>query len=112
MEQYLWDDVPREQVSPTISRQLIHTPHTTMARIFFKKGSSAPLHHHINEQVTNVLSGELQLEVEGVKETLVPGNVVRVPGAFWMRRKRLKTQSYLIYLHLQGLTGKSTPRIK
>jgi quercetin dioxygenase-like cupin family protein len=80
VEQFSWDDVPHEEVSPMISRQAIHTPYITMARIDFKRGGSAPSHHHANDQVTTVVSGKLQLEIEGVKLTLIPGNVVRVPG--------------------------------
>lgn len=80
MEQYSWDQISAVEVRPFITRQVIHTPYMTMARMVFKRGSSAPLHHHANEQVTTVLSGKLRLEIEGVTLTLGPGNVVRVPG--------------------------------
>ncbi len=80
MEQYRWDDVPHEEVSPMISRQVIHTPYMTLARITFKRGGIAPLHHHENDQVTTILSGKLQLEIEGEKAVFSPADVVRVPG--------------------------------
>jgi quercetin dioxygenase-like cupin family protein len=80
MDRYRWDDVPRVQVSPMVSRQVIHTPHVTLARITFQRGADAPLHRHAHEQVTNILSGKLELEVDGVKMTLGPGDVVCVPG--------------------------------
>jgi quercetin dioxygenase-like cupin family protein len=80
MDHYRWDEVPRVEVSPMVSRQVIHTPYATLARISFKRGACAPLHRHLHEQLTNILSGKLQLDVDGVKVTLEPGQVLRVPG--------------------------------
>jgi quercetin dioxygenase-like cupin family protein len=80
VEQYSWDRVRQEEVSPMIRRQVIHTPSLTMTRIVFQKGAVVPLHHHVNEQLTTVVSGRLQLEVLGSKTALGPGGIARLPS--------------------------------
>jgi quercetin dioxygenase-like cupin family protein len=80
VEQYSWDCVPEVEVSSMIRRQAIHTPSLTLARIVFQKGAVVPLHQHVNEQLTTIVSGKLQLEVQGSKVALGPGEVARLPS--------------------------------
>ena len=80
MDHYSWERVPPEDVGPKIQRQVIHTPDLTMCRSSFQKGAVVPLHQHVNEQVTTVLSGRLQLEAMGRKIALGPGEIARMPS--------------------------------
>ena len=78
MELYNWDRIPQQKMDSMITRQMIHTPFLTMVRIAFKQGAVVPRHQHVNEQMTWVVSGKLQLEVEESKTTLGPGDIARV----------------------------------
>jgi quercetin dioxygenase-like cupin family protein len=80
MEQYSWHHTPEEALSPLITRQVIHTPALTMLRGTFKQGAVLPLHHHVHEQLTTVLSGRLRLEVNGEVVVLGPGELARLPS--------------------------------
>ena len=41
-----------------------------------EEGALLPEHTHYNEQVVNVIEGELELTVDGIKHNLMPGNVM------------------------------------
>jgi quercetin dioxygenase-like cupin family protein len=80
MDQYNWERVSKEEMSPLISRQVIHTPALTLLRTTFTRGAVVALHQHVHEQVTTVLSGSLRLEVDGEAALLAPGGLARIPS--------------------------------
>jgi quercetin dioxygenase-like cupin family protein len=51
-----------------------------LAQIFLKKGSVVPLHHHESEQISYVLEGALELELEGRRVVLRKGQVLVIPS--------------------------------
>jgi quercetin dioxygenase-like cupin family protein len=51
----------------------------TVAHVKLAKGAVLAEHKHVNEQIVNVMEGELELEVEGKKQRLVPGKVLILP---------------------------------
>lgn len=67
-----WSQVAPEQLTPLITRRMVHHAGMTVARFVLKKGAVVPEHHHINAQVTNVLSGALRFQMEG-KSLVVRG---------------------------------------
>jgi quercetin dioxygenase-like cupin family protein len=79
MERYNWQEIPQENLNERITRQMIHSPQATIARITLKQGAVVPLHQHVNEQVTMVLSGALQFEMDGVQFILHTGDVLVIP---------------------------------
>ena len=60
MKEHNWDLVPKEQLSPTFARQVIHTDAMTIARVYLKEGCSVPEHHHPNEQVSILFEGSMK----------------------------------------------------
>jgi quercetin dioxygenase-like cupin family protein len=60
-----WSKVPSEQLTPLITRKCVHNAGMTVARFHLKKGAVVPLHHHVNAQLSNVLSGCLTFNMEG-----------------------------------------------
>jgi len=81
MERYNWREIPEEKLSDLLSRQVIHSPGSTIARISLKKGAVVPLHSHVNEQVTMLASGALEFEMAGEKFVVRSGDVVVIPPA-------------------------------
>lgn len=55
-----WNDVHLEELSPLISRRLIHSERMMLAHVLLKKGAIVPAHDHHNEQFTYILSGALR----------------------------------------------------
>jgi quercetin dioxygenase-like cupin family protein len=78
-----WDEVPVEEVNSSMSRKIVWGEKLMIARIKFKNGFVVPLHHHIHEQVTQVISGKMRFWFGANKEQtmdLNPGDVVVIPS--------------------------------
>jgi len=60
--------------------RFVHTDNLTMAFFSPKAGAVLPLHSHEHEQISNVLSGEFELTIDGVTRLLKPGVVARIPS--------------------------------
>jgi quercetin dioxygenase-like cupin family protein len=78
-----WKDVPAEQVTPSMERKIIHGEKIMIARMKFKDGFRVPLHSHVNEQVTQVISGTIRFWFGENKEQtmdLQAGDAVVIPS--------------------------------
>jgi quercetin dioxygenase-like cupin family protein len=53
------------QPYPGVSRTTTDTPHATVNEYEFQPGAQFPLHHHAQAQITVVLTGTVQMEVDG-----------------------------------------------
>lgn len=60
---YRWDDLPREELNPLLSRRLITGGDMMIAHVYLKKGGIVPKHEHHNEQLTYVLEGCLRFRL-------------------------------------------------
>ena len=80
---YRWDDMPKEELSDSISRRFITGDKTMLAHVYLKKGAIVPKHHHENEQITYILEGALRFWIgdDGAHEVIVrPGEVLHIPS--------------------------------
>ena len=57
---YRWDELPREELSQSIGRQLITGDGAMLAHVHLAKGAIVPKHSHHNEQFTYIVSGLLR----------------------------------------------------
>jgi quercetin dioxygenase-like cupin family protein len=57
-----------------------HSEHMTFAHYDFKRGSSIHEHFHDEEEVYEVIEGELEITVDGVPQIARPGVVAIVPA--------------------------------
>jgi quercetin dioxygenase-like cupin family protein len=77
-----WNEVPTEQVTPEMERKLVYGDKVMIAKMKFKDGFEVPLHHHVNEQISQVLSGTIRFWFGKDKEEtmyLHAGDVVVIP---------------------------------
>ena len=78
-----WDEVPTEEVTPSMHRKIISGEKLMIAKMKFKDGFLVPLHHHVHEQVTQVLTGTIRFWFGENKEQVMdlgPGDVVVIPS--------------------------------
>lgn len=83
VEKLNWDTVPVEQVNPSMQRRIITGEKMMTARMNFKAGYLVPLHHHIHEQMTQVINGTMRFWFgENKEETmdLHAGDVIIIPS--------------------------------
>jgi quercetin dioxygenase-like cupin family protein len=78
-----WDTTPIEQVNPSMQRRIISGEKMMIARMKFKDGFLVPLHSHVNEQITQVISGTIRFWFGENKDQtldLHAGEVIVIPS--------------------------------
>jgi quercetin dioxygenase-like cupin family protein len=83
LEKVNWESVPSEEVNPSMSRKIVWGEKLMISRIKFKDGFLVPLHSHVHEQVTQVLSGTIRFWFGQNKEQMMDmhaGDVVVIPS--------------------------------
>ncbi len=80
LEHYTWDSMEKEVLSETISRKIISGERAMVAQVFLAKGAVVPEHHHESEQLTYILEGALQFQIDGKEIVVSKGQVLRIPS--------------------------------
>lgn len=82
MKKHNWDAIEKEQLSPTFSRQVIHSDSMTVARVYLAKGCSVPEHSHPNEQISIIYEGSLRFVFapDGREVVVGPGDALQIPA--------------------------------
>jgi len=83
VEKINWNEIQIEEVNASMLRQIVSGEKLMIAKMKFKDGFLVPLHHHIHEQVTQVISGQMRFWFGENKDQvmdLFPGDVVVIPS--------------------------------
>jgi quercetin dioxygenase-like cupin family protein len=80
MEHYTWASLDKEVLNQHIWRKVITGEKAMVAQVFLAKGAVVPEHHHESEQITYILEGALQFEIEGRQIVVSAGQVLRIPS--------------------------------
>ncbi len=78
-KKFKWNDVHKEKLSDTFSRQMIYGDRIMVAQLDIKKGSAVPEHSHENEQVSWIMKGKLRLIVDGQTIDVGAGEILIIP---------------------------------
>lgn len=78
-----WDEVPEEQVNPSMIRKMVWGEKVMITKMKFKDGFVVPMHSHDNEQMTSVQKGIVRFWF-GTEDSepvdIGPGESVVIPG--------------------------------
>lgn len=74
------DDLPVKELMPGFAAKFIHTEGLTVGYIHIKQGSVLHEHFHVNEQITSIISGELEMTVGGHTKLLKAGEMAVIPS--------------------------------
>jgi len=80
MEHYTWENVEKDVLNPRMWRKVIAGEKAMVAQVFIAKGAVVPEHHHESEQITYILEGALEFEIEGRTVVVSAGQVLRIPS--------------------------------
>ena len=80
MPVHRWDSIPKEQITPLLARQAIHTAAITIARFELSKGAIVPEHRHHNEQVTTLEKGRVRFLLGGQEVVLNARESLEIPA--------------------------------
>src|SRR5579863_3881907 len=72
--------LPVKERLPGWQGRYFHSPSMTFAHYHFVRGASIHEHHHPQEEVYEVIEGELEITIDGVAQVARPGLVAIVPG--------------------------------
>lgn len=78
-----WQEMPREVVTPQISRRIVTGEKVMLTQVYLDRGSVVPRHSHENEQITWIVQGALRftLGADGEREVVVrAGEVLHIPS--------------------------------
>jgi quercetin dioxygenase-like cupin family protein len=80
MALHRWNDIAPEQMNPLVTRQVIHSDAMTLARIVLKKGAIVPVHQHVSEQISMVVSGVMRFRLGDRDVTVRQGENLQIPS--------------------------------
>ncbi len=73
-------DVPIENVAPGMNRQIMgYDSKLMLVKVQFDKGGIGAQHQHPHQQVSYVVSGRFEVEIEGQKAVLSAGDCFIIP---------------------------------
>lgn len=75
-----WEATPLEQAVAGIERRRLDGQQMTLIRYTYDPGAHFPAHSHAEEQVTIVLAGAINFEIDGEITQAGPGDVIFIPG--------------------------------
>ncbi len=73
------DDLEEQYLATGVLARIVNTRNVSVAHVKLAAGATITEHMHDQEQVVNVVSGELEQTVNGKKMTLQPGRVLVLP---------------------------------
>lgn len=73
-------NIKPKDLAPGITGYYAHGDKSTFGYVELKKGSSVPLHHHVHEQITYIIEGQLDMMIGGVVYSLTDGMYHVIPS--------------------------------
>ena len=68
-------DIPLEDLGNGLSRKVLaYHENLMMVEVYFEKGAVGEIHSHPNEQITYVLEGEFEFNIDGKKQIVKVGD--------------------------------------
>lgn len=77
---HTWADLPEVALTPQIKRRLVVGEKVMLVTLTIAKDAVVGQHHHPHEQVSYILSGLLEFEINGEKRVVGSGEVVVLPS--------------------------------
>jgi quercetin dioxygenase-like cupin family protein len=73
-------DIKPKELVPGITGYYAHGDKHTLGLVELKAGSIVPEHHHVHEQITYILEGQLDMTMGGKSFSLTPGTYNVIPS--------------------------------
>ena len=73
-------DIPAKEIFPGFTGYYAHGDHMTLGIVEIKKGNILPEHHHVHEQITFIVEGQLDMVIGGKPCPLSAGMYYVIPS--------------------------------
>ncbi len=74
------DDIKTKELVTGITGRYVHSKNVTVGYVNIDKGAILPIHSHVNEQITQIISGRLEMTIDGVTTILEPNTITVIPS--------------------------------
>lgn len=75
-----FNKIPHLRIWDGIHGALHHSDSLTFGHIVVEEGAILPEHHHVNEQWTHVIDGQLEFTIDGETQILTSGHTAHIPS--------------------------------
>jgi len=75
-----FEKITPQEIFPGFQGKIFHTNNLTIARIKIKAGAVLPKHAHPNEQISVIIEGEFQFNINGQTQFFTPNTVAVIPA--------------------------------
>jgi quercetin dioxygenase-like cupin family protein len=75
-----WAELPQTDMTPKIHRRLVSGEKVMSVYFTLDKGAIIAEHKHPHEQITHIISGKIEFNVNGEKKVMGSGEFVYIPG--------------------------------
>jgi len=75
-----FNNIPHSRIWDGIHGALHHSDALTMGHVTVEEGAVLPEHHHVHEQWTHVIDGQLEFTINGETQILSSGVTAHVPS--------------------------------
>lgn len=70
-----YEDAVSKKINPYMERRVLtHSDQLMMVEVTLKEGGTIPMHNHVHEQMTHIISGMYEFEIDGKIMTLSKGD--------------------------------------
>ena len=79
----LLQTLPPKQLVDGITGHYAHGQNISFGLVEIEAGAIMPIHRHVHEQITYILEGQLDMNIDGVPHTLTAGSFYVIPSNVW-----------------------------
>ena len=79
MPYYRTEDLPATEMFPGVLRRAVHLDDVMITFFDFEPHAAIPVHEHPNQQISWVVSGKMEFDLNGEKRVLRAGDGVLIP---------------------------------
>jgi quercetin dioxygenase-like cupin family protein len=76
---YRTDELPATEMLPGVLRREVHLSDVMLTFFEFEPDAVIPEHHHPHQQITFVISGTMEFDLDGEKQVLQAGDGALIP---------------------------------
>ena len=80
MVDQLISDIEPKEIVKGFKGRFLHTETMTIVYWDVEAGAELPMHHHIHEQVSQILEGEFEMTIGGITKVHKPGSMLVIPS--------------------------------
>lgn len=76
-------EITPKQLMEGIIGHYAHGQNMSFGLVEIAKGTIMPKHQHVHEQITYIIEGQLDMNIDGIDYSLTPGSYYVIPSNVW-----------------------------